>query len=51
MLDAAVGIVSDMLAMNIYYEMTWHGWPECTLAVRDKILDLVEELERGLGIS
>jgi hypothetical protein len=38
---------TDMLAMNLYYEMTWYGWPEEMLAVRDEVFDRAEAVERG----
>ena len=37
----------EMLAMSLYYEMTFHGWPEDAWAVRDKLGDMVEAIERG----
>lgn len=38
----------EMLAMSLYYEMTFHGWPEDARAVRDKLGDMVEAIERGV---
>jgi hypothetical protein len=37
---------TDMLAMSLYYEMTWHGWPEDMLERRDEVFDRAEAIER-----
>jgi hypothetical protein len=41
------GLSTDMLAMSLYYEMTWHGWPEDMIERRDEVFDLAEAVERG----
>ncbi len=38
---------TDMLAMCLYYEMTWHGWPEDMIERRDELFDLAEAVERA----
>ena len=37
----------EMLPMSLYYEMTFHGWPEDARAVRDQLGDMVEAIARG----
>lgn len=39
---SSAGLSTDMLAMNLYYEMTWHGWPEEMIERRDEVFDLAE---------
>jgi hypothetical protein len=43
------GLDDDRVAMEIYYEMTFHGWPEQQREFGDSLLDTVEGIERGLG--
>lgn len=44
---SGVSLSTDMLAMSLYHEMTWHGWPEEMLERRDEVFDLAEAVERG----
>jgi hypothetical protein len=45
---SGASLSTDMLAMNLYYEMTWHGWPEDMLERRDEVFDLAEAIKREL---
>lgn len=36
----------DNIAAQLYYEMTWHGFPEQTEMRRDRLMDSVEEISR-----
>ena len=44
---SGTNLSADMLAMGLYYEMTWHGWPEDMLERRGEVFDLAEAVERG----
>jgi hypothetical protein len=46
--SSGAGLSTDILAMSLYYEMTWHGWPEDMLERRDEVFDLAEANEREL---
>jgi hypothetical protein len=37
---SGVGLSIEMLAMSLYYEMSWHGWPEEMIERRDHVFDL-----------
>lgn len=36
----------DEAAAHVYWEMTWHGWPEGQEEVRDRLKDQMEKIER-----
>jgi hypothetical protein len=38
---------TDMLAMSLYYEMTWHGWPEEMIERRDEVFDRAEAVQNS----
>lgn len=39
----------DELAMHVYYEMTWWGWPETQEEHRDRLTDLAEQVDRDFA--
>lgn len=43
---SSVSLSADMLAMNLYHEMTWHGWPEAMIDRRDYVYDLADAVWR-----
>jgi hypothetical protein len=48
-LDGIDDLSIDEKAMHIYYEMTWHGWPEEAREHIDEIHDMAEAISRKLG--
>jgi hypothetical protein len=37
----------DELAAHVYYEITWHGWPESMEQTRDEINDQYESFQKS----
>lgn len=37
----------DQIAAHLYYEITWHGWEEKAIDLRDRLEDQIEALQRG----
>ncbi|MBB6424919.1 DUF6557 family protein [Sphingopyxis sp. JAI128] len=40
---------NDEIAAHLYYEMTWFGWPENTVAKLDDLTDAVERICRDIA--
>lgn len=36
---------TDQLAAHIYYEMTWHGWPDSQEELRESLTSQIEKIE------
>lgn len=45
---SGANLSTDMLAMSLYYEMTWHGWPEEMIERRDDVFDRAEAVQREM---
>ena len=44
--ETGLGLSISEIASHLFYEMTWHGFPEDMIAVRDHIVDMVEAVNR-----
>ena len=47
--DPTNRLTTDQLAAHVFFEMTWHGWPEEIEEKKEKLLDTVEQLQRDLA--
>ena len=47
--DTTNSLTTDQLAAHVFYEMTWHGWPEDIEEKHQGLLDKVEQLNRDLA--
>ena len=43
---SGANLSTDILAASLYFEMTWHGWPEDMIDRRDDVLDRAEAVRR-----